>query len=1201
MPLTFTEPKFVVRNISGNTLVILGVISLVPLEEVDLFALTDIVSKPTILNELRPPLGKLYIEINVRKTLQIIDLQFFSLSDSGLSEKGDLLTHDGSASIRFDIGDDGYVLTADSSTSSGLSWTEVSGLGSADMEIGGSVISGSVGSILFVGTGPTLAQDNANLFWDNTNNRFAVGTNTPQYTVHVSSNDSGAESTAHIAIDHYNDTSSSTYGSSIYFRRARGTYEVPLSLNDSNELIGALNFDGYDGSEWLRPISISGFHGSDTPSTGNIDGMLKIDVGVSSGLSRQVLEFARAGADLQTTINGGAYTHTHTLTVMGNGNSSSLVMNDGGSNSSRFGFNKIPETDGYGVHYIDIRSSASLDNGAIIAIENSYDGTSSSSGVLAFGPNTSFSGFALFAPLHSSGLLAGKMVIDTNADNGILLRLDSASNKSVDFSYDNANISHRIGDSTVVFNDNSADTDLRVEGVSSENLLLVDAALDMVGINRVAGTHDATLDVDNLAAAVNPFIIRDNGTEIFSVLDGGGMQLAEQGAPSTPTAGYGKVYAKTDGKLYFLNDAGTEYDLTSSGDGYGDGYLTGDGYAGAVTFWTSTSTLSSNQNNFYWDNVNHRLGIGTPIPEYQVHARIEENSVGALIGATNSSNGNFASALISATNDDGYSVTLGMHSSGHSGTTASGLALANLATIDSIDARMAIMTEELYVSTTYTKLAIAKENGGWTFNPDGYSFADFTVAGDTATNLLHVDASADRIGVNRTSGNIDATLDIDNLSTSIPPLIVRDNGTEIFSILDGGAAQLLAQSEPSTPSSGYGKVYVKTDGKIYFKNDGGTEYDLTDDGYGDGYLSGDGYAGAVTFWISDNELSADANNLFWNNADNMLGIGTAEPQAKTHIVSSTNDDAAKLRVQTLSAGSAATAVIESLNSSGAKLQLKQYSSSFSGTAPLNAGAAVIHNSGTLSSSGALELLSEMPTGINSSFGFWTQDDVTGGLAVERVRIKNTELVTNDSGLDYDFRVGGFGTRPNLLLVDAGTARVGINRAAGTHGATLDIDNLSVAESPLIIRDDGTEVFSILDGAGIQVPEQSAPGTPISGYGRLYAKTDGKIYFKNDSGTEYDLTGGGGGGGGGGLDGYHRQEVLATEDIIGTDTELADMLTYPPVTSAAVTLFLNGVFQVQGDGYDYTVSGSAITWLADTGTAVDMSVSDILAAVYMSTS
>ncbi len=34
---------------------------------------------------------------------------------------------------------------------------------------------------------------------------------------------------------------------------------------------------------------------------------------------------------------------------------------------------------------------------------------------------------------------------------------------------------------------------------------------------------------------------------------------------------------------------------------------------------------------------------------------------------------------------------------------------------------------------------------------------------------------------------------------------------------------------------------------------------------------------------------------------------------------------------------------------------------------------------------------------------------------------------------------------------------------------------------------------------------SAPGTPASGFGRLYEKTDGKVYFKNHAGTEYDLT------------------------------------------------------------------------------------------------
>lgn len=36
-------------------------------------------------------------------------------------------------------------------------------------------------------------------------------------------------------------------------------------------------------------------------------------------------------------------------------------------------------------------------------------------------------------------------------------------------------------------------------------------------------------------------------------------------------------------------------------------------------------------------------------------------------------------------------------------------------------------------------------------------------------------------------------------------------------------------------------------------------------------------------------------------------------------------------------------------------------------------------------------------------------------------------------------------------------------------------------------------------------ENAAPTTPSSGYGRLYAKTDGKVYWKDDTGTETDLT------------------------------------------------------------------------------------------------
>jgi hypothetical protein len=54
-----------------------------------------------------------------------------------------------------------------------------------------------------------------------------------------------------------------------------------------------------------------------------------------------------------------------------------------------------------------------------------------------------------------------------------------------------------------------------------------------------------------------------------------------------------------------------------------------------------------------------------------------------------------------------------------------------------------------------------------------------------------------------------------------------------------------------------------------------------------------------------------------------------------------------------------------------------------------------------------------------------------------------------------------------------------------------------------------------NGGALYIKEGSgttAPSTPSSGEGVFYEKNDGKIYFKNDGGTEYDLTGAGGGGG-----------------------------------------------------------------------------------------
>lgn len=62
---------------------------------------------------------------------------------------------------------------------------------SASIAIGSTITSGTTGSVLFVGSGPVLAQDNAKLFWDDTNDRLGIGTSSPSSLLHVTGTVSG--------------------------------------------------------------------------------------------------------------------------------------------------------------------------------------------------------------------------------------------------------------------------------------------------------------------------------------------------------------------------------------------------------------------------------------------------------------------------------------------------------------------------------------------------------------------------------------------------------------------------------------------------------------------------------------------------------------------------------------------------------------------------------------------------------------------------------------------------------------------------------------------------------------------------------------------------------------------------------------------------------------------------------------------------
>lgn len=87
-----------------------------------------------------------------------------------------------------------------------------------------------------------------------------------------------------------------------------------------------------------------------------------------------------------------------------------------------------------------------------------------------------------------------------------------------------------------------------------------------------------------------------------NIWSNGFLTLAEQAAPSTPAAGYGALYPKTDGKPYWKNDTGVEYDLTATAPAGEVLYGTGTGI-------TSSSSFIYNQSSEYADFS--LLGAGT--------------------------------------------------------------------------------------------------------------------------------------------------------------------------------------------------------------------------------------------------------------------------------------------------------------------------------------------------------------------------------------------------------------------------------------------------------------------------------------------------------------------------------------------------------------------------------------------------------------
>jgi hypothetical protein len=146
-------------------------------------------------------------------------------------------------------------------------------------------------------------------------------------------------------------------------------------------------------------------------------------------------------------------------------------------------------------------------------------------------------------------------------------------------------------------------------------------------------------------------------------------------------------------------------------------------------------------------------------------------------------------------------------------------------------------------------------------------------------------------------------------------------------------------------------------------------------------------------------------------------------------------------------------------------------------------------------------------------------DVKGSTYIEDVQAGRTTTTSGAVPLNFPPGLAGIG------LADAdrttGGLKNGFYTAAAVGGGSLTtVNKTSTGATGAGTKQTSAGKFSTIDSSGndktaltaaggVTMTEQSAPSTPASGYGELYPKTDGKLYFKNDGGTEYDLTGTGG--------------------------------------------------------------------------------------------
>lgn len=148
------------------------------------------------------------------------------------------------------------------------------------------------GSVLF-SDGTTIAQDNANLFWDDANNRLGIGTTTPRSGLETIQ----TSSTAGLGLSR---AVASSAAANFILRKSRGTNTSP-TLVSAGDAIGQISFAPHDGVGYLTNAAIVAYT-QGTPAQDDIQTVLSFRTGFNGAATAMEIN---AGGE---TIIGGSAT-----------------------------------------------------------------------------------------------------------------------------------------------------------------------------------------------------------------------------------------------------------------------------------------------------------------------------------------------------------------------------------------------------------------------------------------------------------------------------------------------------------------------------------------------------------------------------------------------------------------------------------------------------------------------------------------------------------------------------------------------------------------------------------------------------------------------------------------------------------------------------------------------------------------------------